>query len=98
MGRTALRNDLACATFASATLSGHAKLELHLVKCHAGTRMTHYLPVRHPTANANDHRSEGAVAGCLKKPHYKYEFVAFAIAIDSLPRHRPLGVWAAEAD
>ncbi len=81
MGRTALRDDFACATFASATLCGHAKLELHLVKGHSGTRMTRNLPVRHSAANANDHGSEGALAGCLKKPHYKYEFVAFAIAI-----------------
>jgi hypothetical protein len=81
VGRTALRNDIACAPFTSTTLSGHAKLELHFVERHSGTCMTCNLAIRNSTANANNHGSEAQLAGCYLSLDYKYESVAFAITM-----------------
>lgn len=51
----ALGNDLARASFALTTLSGHAKFELHFVKAHAGTRVTRDFAIRDSAAHTNDH-------------------------------------------
>lgn len=89
MGRAALRNDIPRAAFAAPALRAHTQFELHFVEGHACTNMARNLAVGHSAANANDHGSEGALAGWLKMANYKYEFVAFAIAIGKplrLPR------------
>lgn len=77
----ALRDHIARAAFASAALRAHTEFELHFVEGHPCTNMACNLAVGHSAANANDHGSEGASAGWLKMADYKYEFVAFAIAI-----------------
>ena len=65
MRSAALRDDVAGATFALATLGGHAQFELHLVESHAGTRVTRDFPVGHSAAYTDDHGGKGSgLAGC----------------------------------
>jgi hypothetical protein len=58
MRSTALRDDIARAPFALATLGGHAQLELHFVERHSRARMACDFAIRDSTANANDHGGE----------------------------------------
>jgi hypothetical protein len=60
MRGAALRDDVACAAFALATLGGHAEFELDFVENHAGTRMARDFSVRHSTAYADDHGGRGS--------------------------------------
>jgi hypothetical protein len=88
----ALRNNVAGTAFTLATLRGNPQFELHFVEGHAGARMASDFSVGHSAAHADDHGSEGALAGWLKEPDYKYEFVAFAIAMAfPLTARRPCG-------
>ena len=56
----ALRDNVACATFALATLGGHAEFELHFVERHAGTRVARDFPVGHSAAYTDDHGGKGS--------------------------------------
>ncbi|AMM25843.1 hypothetical protein AX767_16895 [Variovorax sp. PAMC 28711] len=58
MRGTALRDDVAGASFALATLGGHTEFELHFVERHSGTRMARDFAIRDSAANANDHDGE----------------------------------------
>jgi len=67
MRGTALRDEVACTSFALATLGGHAKFELDFVEGHAGSRMTRDFSVGHSAADADDHGEEAAVGWLLVK-------------------------------
>ena len=60
--RVALGNDIPRASFALATLGGHAEFELYFVKAHARTRMARNFAVGNSAANTDDH-GEGAGTG-----------------------------------
>lgn len=60
MRRTALRDDIARATFTLTTLGGHAEFELHFIEGHASARMACDFTIRDSAANANDHGGEAA--------------------------------------
>jgi hypothetical protein len=55
----ALCDDVARAPFTPTALGGDTELELHFVKSHSCPRMAGNFTIRHSTAYANDHGSEG---------------------------------------
>ena len=81
MRRVALRDNIAGTTFTLTTLSGHTEFELHFIKCHARARMACDFTIRDSAANANDHGSERQIGWLFKETYYKYESIAFAIAV-----------------
>lgn len=81
MRRVALRDNIAGTTFTLTTLSGHTEFELHFIECHARARMACDFTIRDSAANANDHGSERQIGWLFKETYYKYESIAFAIAV-----------------
>lgn len=61
----ALRDHVACATFALAALRGHAEFELDLVKAQTCTGMAGNFAVGDSAANANDHGVAWLVIGSI---------------------------------
>lgn len=61
---TALRDDIARAPFALATLRRHAEFELDVVKTQTGTYMTGDFAVRNSMAYTDNHGGKRVEAGC----------------------------------
>jgi hypothetical protein len=55
LGGAALRHDVPCTTFASATLGGDTQFKLDIAKAHAGTHMAGNIAVRYSLAYTDDH-------------------------------------------
>ncbi len=79
-----MRDHIAGAAFAPATLGGHAEFELYVVKPVARTNMAGDVTVRNAVAYTDDHGGKQG-GWLLKIGDYKYESVAFAIPIAEFP-------------
>ena len=76
-----MRHDVACAALTAAALGGHTQFELDVVKPETGTRVAGNFAVRNTLANTNNHGGEHIGWLLRRCANYKYESVAFAIAI-----------------
>lgn len=85
MRRVALRHDVARAAFAAAALGGHTEFELDIVKPETSPRVADNFAVRNPLANTNYHGGKHIGWLLRRWRNYKYESVAFAIAIVDCP-------------
>ena len=79
-GSAALRHYVACAGFALAALRGDAELELDVIEAQACTDMARDFAVGNPVAYTDDHGGKRN-SWLLKMSDYKYESIAFAMAI-----------------